>query len=309
MSFLDSLIPSNWICAVHEKGCFLVNTDTKEKTHICFARHRFERFHRLHTLKHFVWNHENKKIYIIGERCSRIDDQFINYIEIFDCINGLSVYCFEADSVTFQEDGKSLLHTESNGDVTRWWFNYTHKDINVESCKKDKYHFHLHNTKALRAFFDSGERISDLIPYVENHFVTRMELAVKNLDTASVKVLLLKGLNPLFDSDYKKTKKLPEYAQISMKNSYTLAQTFFEYKNILKEMEEWMHDTKAYEHKYSALIPFVFGTASLDWPVLVSTIVAEYLVWVNDDRIAQFTETKSWKIAAVVKQKYREINT
>ena len=72
--------------------------------------------------------------------------------------------------------------------------------------------------------------------------------------------------------------------------------------DMLKEMEAWIRDKKAYEHKHSALIPFVIGTVSLDWPVLVSTIVAEYLVWVNDDRIAQFTETKSWDIAKCVKE-------
>ena len=318
MKFLDSLIPSDWICAVNEKGCALVNLVTKEKRAIDFKNHSFERFQQENTMKHFVWNNENEKMYIIGEKSVYYDDQIINYINIFECKSGLLVYFFKADEVTFQEDGKSLLHTKSNGDVTRWWFNYTHKDINVESCKRgDQHHFHLQNAKTLRAFLDSGKRISAVVPlneYLEKiPFVTRMELAVKNADVASVKVLLLEGLNPLSDGIFKNNKRFPEYAKISTDNSYEIALKNYRFGNqdmlkVLKEMEEWIHDKKAYEHKHSALIPFVMGTVSLDWPVLVSTIVAEYLVWVNDNYIAQFSEVKSWNIAAFVKKRYRKIN-
>ena len=312
MNFVDSLIPSDWICAVNEKGCMLANLVTKEKRAIDFDNYSFERFQQEHTMKHFVWNNENEKLYIIGEKRVHENNQMTNYINILECENGLSVYFLKADKVEFQQDGKSLLYTDIDGEITRWWFNYTDKDINMEVCKRgDQHHFHLHNAKVLRAFLDSGDRVSDLLPIEKIDsfsFVTRMELAVDNDDIASVKVLLLKGLNPLFDSDYKKKKKVPE-STVSMLNSYLRAFKYCGDKNILKEMEEWMRDKKLYEHKYSTLIPFVIGTASLDWPVLVSTIVAEYLVWVNDDLIAQFTETKSWKIAALVKKKYRKINT
>ena len=210
------------------------------------------------------------------------------------------------------------MHTNVDGVIRRWWVNYTHEDINAERCKKDQYHFHLHNAKVLRAFFDSGKLISDLIPTdiygAKTRYMTRMELAVENRDVASVKVLLLEGLDPLSDVSYKNKKRLPENAEVLTHSSYQNACIHCHFgdqymSKVLKEMEEWIHEKKAYEHKHSALIPFVIGTASLDWPVLVSTIVAEYLVWVNDDRIAQFSEIKSWAIAALVKKTHCKINT
>ena len=68
MSFLKSLIQSNWICFAHKKGCALVNTVTKETRAINVEGDSFAKFQKEHTMKHFVWNNENEKLYIIGEK-------------------------------------------------------------------------------------------------------------------------------------------------------------------------------------------------------------------------------------------------
>ena len=309
MSFLDSLIPSDWICAVHRSGAaFLANTFTKEKK--VLLSQGFNNFQQFVKLQYFVWNNENEKLYIIGEE---IKMSGVKYINIYDFTGCVTVYFLKAENVTFSEDGKSFLYTSESGEVTKHWFNYTDKDINEETCKQDQYHFHLHTAKSLRAFLDSGHCIGDLVKinekgYDRDRLVTRMELAVVNNDISSIRVLLLKGIHPILDSDYKKN-LFPADARFSMVNSYSLARESCDNEKIIEEMEAWMRNKKAYEHKHSALIPFVIGTASLDLPALISTIVAEYLIWVNDDRIAQFSETKSWNIAALVKQKYHEINT
>ena len=318
MISLNSFVPSNWVLTVHNRDCFVMNKITKEKKQVDFNYRSFQIFQSNHVLKHFVWNNENEKIYIIGEKSfqNNLNDNPIKHINIFDCTDGESVYFFNANNVTLQQDGKSFLYTTSSGDVTRYWFNYTHKDINSKNLeRKDIYSFRLQNAKVLRAMLDSDKYKSDLemqtVSFEKVVYISSViELAVKNKDIASVKVLLLNEIDQIFNGDQNKH-KLPKYTCFSILNAHIHGYEYnahLENKDMLKEMEEWMHDKKAYEHKHSALIPFVIGTASLNWPALVSTIVAEYLVWVNDDRIAQFSETKSWKIAALVKKRYREIN-
>ena len=300
MTDLKSLFPSNWHCHLTANYCHLSNDVTKEEIRL-WRSYAAEINTRL---INFIYNCEEKKIYFIGQK-------YYGALLVY-CIydfSGKELFACIANQAEFQSDGKSLFYTTFKHKM-RIWFDYTHKDIfrdnqGYYNC----YLYDFYTAKIVRALLECGDYGDEIISTKNHEFnhMSYMELAVRNEDIKSVKALLLKGVDPRRDCSFTKKKDLSLYNQVCMLNSYRIA--CVRRKNeIVNEMREWMRDKKAYEHKNSTLIPFVIGIASLDWPVLVCTIIAEYLVWVNDDFIAQFSEIKSWKIAALVKQKYRKIN-
>ena len=77
-----------------------------------------------------------------------------------------------------------------------------------------------------------------------------------------------------------------------------------EAKAILKEIECYLENPIRYRSDCSALIALAIGMASLDLPVLIATLISEYLVSINEEKLfGQYSEQKSWDIAALIKKK------
>ena len=80
-----------------------------------------------------------------------------------------------------------------------------------------------------------------------------------------------------------------------------------EAKAVLQEIECYLANPIRYRSDCSALIALSIGLASLDLPVLVITIISEYLVSINEDELfGQYPEHKNWKIASLIKKKSKE---
>ena len=70
------------------------------------------------------------------------------------------------------------------------------------------------------------------------------------------------------------------------------------------EIDSYLKNPVRYRSCRSALIALSIGLASLDLPVLVITIISEYLVSINEEKLfSQYSEHKNWKIAALIKKK------
>ena len=76
---------------------------------------------------------------------------------------------------------------------------------------------------------------------------------------------------------------------------------------VVREIELYLENTIRYRSDCSALIALSIGLASLDLPVLIVTIISEYLVSINEDKLfGQYPEHKNWKIASLIKKKSKE---
>ena len=70
------------------------------------------------------------------------------------------------------------------------------------------------------------------------------------------------------------------------------------------EIESYLQNPIRYHSDCSALIQLAIGLASLDLPVLIITIISEYLVSINEEQLfGQYPEHINWKIAALIKKK------
>ena len=100
-----------------------------------------------------------------------------------------------------------------------------------------------------------------------------------------VRLLLLHGSNPL-DVDRNGNTPLARAKDIAQ-----------------HEMKSYLENPIRYRSDCSALIALSIGLASLELPVLVMTIISEYLVSINEEKLfADYPEHKNWKIAALVKK-------
>ena len=73
------------------------------------------------------------------------------------------------------------------------------------------------------------------------------------------------------------------------------------------EIESYLENPIRYRSDCSALIALSIGLASLDLPVLIVTIISEYLVSINEEKLfAEYPEHKNWKIASLIKKKSKE---
>ena len=73
------------------------------------------------------------------------------------------------------------------------------------------------------------------------------------------------------------------------------------------EIKSYLENPIRYRSDCSALIALSIGLASLDLPVLIITIISEYLVSINEEKLfGQYPEHKNWKIAALIKKKGKE---
>ena len=79
-------------------------------------------------------------------------------------------------------------------------------------------------------------------------------------------------------------------------------------KRIVKlEIESYLDNPIRYRSDRSALIQLAIGLTSLDLPVLVITIISEYLVSINEEKLfGQYPEHINWKIASLIKKKSKE---
>ena len=76
-----------------------------------------------------------------------------------------------------------------------------------------------------------------------------------------------------------------------------------------REMELYLENPTRYCADWSALIALSIGLASLDLPTLVVTLIAEYLAWLNEEKLfGEYSEQKSWDIAALIKKKAQNEN-
>ena len=72
----------------------------------------------------------------------------------------------------------------------------------------------------------------------------------------------------------------------------------------MHEIELYLENPIRYRSDCSALIQLAIGLASLDLPVLIVTIISEYLVSINEEKLfGQYSEQKSWDIASLIKKK------
>ena len=73
-------------------------------------------------------------------------------------------------------------------------------------------------------------------------------------------------------------------------------------------MRAFLANPIRYRSDHSALIVLAIGLASLDLPVLVVTIVSEYLVSINirEKLFGHYPEHMNWKIASLIKKKAKE---
>ena len=74
-----------------------------------------------------------------------------------------------------------------------------------------------------------------------------------------------------------------------------------------EEMESYLRNPVRYRSDCSALIQLAIGLASVDLPVLIVTLISEYLVSINEEKLfGQYPEHINWKIAALIKKKSKE---
>ena len=106
-----------------------------------------------------------------------------------------------------------------------------------------------------------------------------------------MRFLLLSGANPLdvCESDGETVTVL----QLAARKVY-----------IALDLEAYIENPIRYRSDCSALIALSIGLASLDLPVLIVTIISEYLVSINEEELfGQYSEQKSWDIASLIKKK------
>ena len=73
------------------------------------------------------------------------------------------------------------------------------------------------------------------------------------------------------------------------------------------EMRLYLENPIRFRSNCSALIALSIGLASLDLPVLIITIISEYLVSINQEKLfGQYSDQKNWKIASLIKKKSKE---
>ena len=78
-------------------------------------------------------------------------------------------------------------------------------------------------------------------------------------------------------------------------------------ESVVKELESYLENPIGYRSDCSALIALSIGLASLDLPVLIVTIISEYLVSINEEKFfVEYSEQKNWDIAALIKKKSKE---
>ena len=78
-------------------------------------------------------------------------------------------------------------------------------------------------------------------------------------------------------------------------------------EDVLDEINSFKVSPSRYVSDHSALIALSIGLASLDLPVLIVTIISEYLVSINEEKLfGQYPEHKNWKIASLIKKKSKE---
>ena len=78
-------------------------------------------------------------------------------------------------------------------------------------------------------------------------------------------------------------------------------------ENARHEIESYLENPIRYRSDSSALIQMAIGLASLDLPVLIITIISEYLVSINQEKLfGQYSDQKNWKIASLIKKKSKE---
>ena len=102
-----------------------------------------------------------------------------------------------------------------------------------------------------------------------------------------VRLLLLNGASPE-DARYDRTTAL----QLAREKAEDQEIGAFA---IVREMELYLENPTRYRSDHSALIQLAIGLASLDLPVLIVTIISEYLVSINEEKLyGQYSEQKSW---------------
>ena len=74
-------------------------------------------------------------------------------------------------------------------------------------------------------------------------------------------------------------------------------------ENAREVIRRYVANPKRYHTNHAALVHAAIGLASLDVPVLVTTIIAEFMVAVNDTLLAEFKPHVAWKIAVLVKDR------
>merc|ERR1712146_123066 len=75
-------------------------------------------------------------------------------------------------------------------------------------------------------------------------------------------------------------------------------------EGVLDEINSFKVSPSRYVSDHSALIALSIGLASLDLPVLIVTIISEYLVSINQEKLfGQYSDQKNWKIASLIKKK------
>ena len=75
-------------------------------------------------------------------------------------------------------------------------------------------------------------------------------------------------------------------------------------ESIVQEMQIFLANPIRYHSNHSALIALAIGLVSIDLPVLIVTSISEYLVSINEEKLfGQYSEQKSWDIAALIKKK------
>ena len=80
-----------------------------------------------------------------------------------------------------------------------------------------------------------------------------------------------------------------------------------EAKAVLQEIECYLANPIRYRSDCSALIALSIGLASLDLPVLIVTLISEYLVSINEEKLfGQYPEHENWNIASLIKKKSKE---
>ena len=71
-----------------------------------------------------------------------------------------------------------------------------------------------------------------------------------------------------------------------------------------REMKSYLENPIRYRSDCSALIVASIGLASLDLPVLLVTLISEYSASINEEKFfAEYSEQKSWDIAALIQKK------
>ena len=114
-----------------------------------------------------------------------------------------------------------------------------------------------------------------------------------------VRLLLLHGADPL-DFDKREGSAL-DRAKKSRNRNIT------ERYPLIREMQVFVDNPALYRSNCSALIAISIGLASLDLPVLIVTLISEYSVSINEEKLfAEYSEQKSWDIAALIKKKSKE---